>query len=502
MIFITFFAIGQSLHFALDGDSWLTLYRYIKDFTAFGSHFDLTNYSTDYGNYVFANIIMGIIYRLFSFNPFPYYLVSIILRVIAAISFYPAVSAASKDKRAGFLSSVFFACMFAGIETTNWVFNMNTYISITLFNLFIYLYYSKDFQLSKRGILTSLILTSSFIVTQNRMHGLLFITPLLIISNIGKINIQNLKRFLFQILVFFSPILGYRFLTRSSDDTVYMNSFVQSVSQWKNFILSIFSNIENAILPDTLFKITNELKALLVILIFLGLPIMLIKLRSQKYLFTLISLSVSVFFLIIPLIVFGPAGTLSSDHRYLIIPGAYILVAFAILLSELLRQRNQFYKILAISFINIIIIINLISLRNYFDMLSENGRLAEDAEKQFKFITSQIGAPKNDAPSVFLFISDNPFYLYNAITFGFSYHMMLIDPRFGMDYQKSPFPADNMESLIDVLSGPESKELKRYGYNPIKIPIENVYTFQLQKKTLTNITPRVREYLTGKLYIP
>lgn len=507
IIFITFLSIGQSLHFALDGDSWLTLYRYIKDFTTFGSHFDLKNYSTDYGNYVFVDIIMGIIYRLFSFKPFPYYLVSVILRVITAISFYPAVFAATKDKFAAILASIFFASMYAGIETTNWVFNMNTYVSISLFNFFIYLYYSKEFKiLSIRGISTSLVLASSFIVTQNRMHGLLFIIPLLTICKIHKFNKENLGQALIRLVVLLLPIFVYRFVTRSSNDTAYMDSVVRSAGQWVNFILSIFSSIGNVILPEKIydfFNITNELKAISVFLVFLLVFFLFFKkiFQSQKYFFILFNLSISIFFLIIPLMVFDPAGTLSSDHRYLIIPGAYLLVAFAILLSDLFRQKNQFFKTGAITLIIIIITINLVSLRNYFSMLSENGRLAGDAERQFKFITSQIETPKNDAPLVFLFIPDNPLYLYNATTFGFSYHLILIDKRFGLDIQKAPFPVDNLESLLDVLSSEQSSELRRYGYHPIKIPIENVYAFQLQNKTLTNITPRVREYLTGKLYI-
>lgn len=507
IIIISFIGIGQSLNFALNGDDWLALWRYIKDFTTFQSHFDIKNYSTEYGNYVFADIIMGIIYRLFSFNPFPYYLISIILRVLTALSFYPAVFAATKDKFAAILASIFFASMYAGIETTNWVFNMNTYVSISLFNFFIYLYYSKEFKiLSLRGISTSLILASSFIATQNRMHGLLFIIPLLVIFKVHKFNKENLVKALIRLVILFVPIFVYRFVTRSSNDTAYTDSFVQSVSQWKNFILSIFSSIGNVILPEKIyafFNITNELKAISVFLLFLSIFSLLFKkiFQSQKYFFILFNLSISIFFLIIPLMVFGPAGTLSSDHRYLIIPGAYLLVAFTILLSDLLRQKNQFFKTGAITLIIIIITINLISLRNYFSMLSENGRSAGEAERQFKFIISQIETPRNDAPLVFLFIPDNPLYLYNAITFGFSYHLILIDNRFGLDIQKAPFPVDNLDSLLDVLSSEQSSELRRYGYNPIKIPIENVYMFQLQNKTLTNITPWAREYLTGKLYI-
>lgn len=502
---ISLVGIGQSLNFSLNGDDWLALWRYIKDFTSFQSHFDTKNYSTNYGNYVFANIIMGIIYKTFSFNPLPYYSISIILRIMAAISFYPAIRAVAKDKLAAILSSIFFASMFAGIETTNWVFNMNTYISIALFNLFVYLYYSKQFPiLSGRSILAALTLGLSFIVTQNRMHGLLFIIPLLVFSKISKINIQNLKGALFRIIILFFPILGYRLLTRSSNDIVYIDFFTQSVRLWKNLLLGIFSSVGNAIFPEKIyafFNIKNELKALIVFLIFLNFFILYIKKRnlSHKYFFLLVSLSISIFFLIIPLVLFSPSETLSSDHRYQTIPGSYLLVAFAIILSDLLRQNNQIYKILAVSLIAIIISANLIGLRYYFNMLSDNGRLINDANKQFKFISSQIEKTKNNAPLVFLFIPDNPIYLYNAITFGFPYHMMLTDDRFSLDIQTAPFPVDNLDSLIDVLGSKESKELKRYGYSPIEIPLENVYAFSLQNKNLTNITAAIRNYLKEKL---
>ena len=132
---IAVFGVRQSLNFALNGDDWQALYFYLTRFTDFQSHFDIKNFSTGVSNYTFAHIIMGLIYQVFSFDPFSYYFVSMILRTFAAISFYPAIHAATKDQLAAILSSVFFATMFTGIETTNWVFNMNTYISISLFNL-------------------------------------------------------------------------------------------------------------------------------------------------------------------------------------------------------------------------------------------------------------------------------------------------------------------------------------------------------------------------------
>jgi len=502
---IAVFGVRQSLNFALNGDDWQALYFYLTRFTDFQSHFDIKNFSTGVSNYTFAHIIMGLIYQVFSFDPFSYYFVSMILRTFAAISFYPAIHAATKDQLAAILSSVFFATMFTGIETTNWVFNMNTYISISLFNLFLYFYYLKDFSaFSKRNLLTASVLGLSFIFTQNRMHGLLFIIPLLTLSKLKNFKTTNLISVFVTSAILYLPILTYRFLTRSTNDIVYLNYSIQTLREFPTLVLSILSSVGNAILPDKIYAFFNISEVLKSLLIFAFISLLLFSLfkkafNSQKYFFSFICLLIPVFFLIIPLTVSGAPGVLPSDHRYLIIPGAYILASFAIFLSELLKSKKQIYKNLSIILITLIISINFISLLRYFDNLSNSGRLDKDATKQYNFIKSQINKPNPDSPVAFLFVTDNPTYLYNAITFGFTYHLMLVDKRFTLDFQKSAFPADNIESLIDVLSGPQSKELYRYGYEPVQIPLKNVYVFSLKNKILTNITLQTREYLEQKL---
>src|SRR5574337_612249 len=140
VILLVLITVGPSLYFSINGDDWLALYRYNLYFKTFWSYVDPRNYATSSANYVFGYLMMGIISKLFAYNPFPYYLVALILRFFSALSFYPAVYAATKNKWAGYLSSIFIACLYAGIETTNWVSNMNTYVSIILLNIFVKLF--------------------------------------------------------------------------------------------------------------------------------------------------------------------------------------------------------------------------------------------------------------------------------------------------------------------------------------------------------------------------
>lgn len=498
--------MGRSLQFALNGDDWQALYFYLLRFTTFSSHFDINNFfATDVSNYTFAHIIMGLIYRLFSYNPFPYFLISMILRIITAVSFYPAVAAATKNKVAGYLSAIFFASMFAGIETTNWVFNMNTYVSLSFMNLFIFIYFSKDQKVfSITTFFLSVISFAIFFSAPTRMHGFLIILPLILLTKVRHLNIYSLKKLLIESLFFYLPILIVRYLTLFKNDKNLVEIFSQILKYDKSVFSNLLATLGNSFIPDrtlAFFVGKSNSETLFISVLYIVLIIFFYKTR-KKYLsltqFGLASLIFPIAFLIIPWLI-NPNAVLSSDHRYQIIPGAYIMVIFAIFISILWQSKMGLYKSIAILLAATIILVNFFTLRNYFDFLSKKGRLAQDVERQFNFIKSQIDKPNPQYPTVFLFIPDDPFYLYNAVTFGFQYHWMVIDPRFGMDYQKSPFPADNIDSLIDVLSGPESKELKRYGYKPVKIPIENVYAFTLNNKNLSNVSEQVRDTLKKKL---
>lgn len=498
IILLTYFSLNKTLSFGLTGDDWFTLYRYILDFPTFAAHFNLTNYINNHSNYNFADLIMGFIYRQFSFNPFPYYLISMIMRIITAISFFFAVSMATKDKLTGYVSAFLFTSMFVGIETTNWVFNMNTYLSITLFNLFIYLYIRKDsLNFFLKNLILGLFLGLSFIITPNRMHGLLFAIPFIALIKIEKINFYNLKYFFLRQCIFYFPIFGFRFLFRSTDDMEYSTIIIQSLTK-TNFLNSILVNLSNSILPENLYRvigISQGGKIVITIFIFLFTLILFYKhLKNDLYLskFVLLCISLIFSFVIMPLLIFNPNMTMSSDHRYLIIPGAYMMVIYAAIFSVLWRSRKQILITFALIFIGIIFFSNFLSLKNYFNNLSNKGRLAIDSQRQFSYLISQVNRPNNGAPIVLLFIPDDIHYLYNAITFGLPYHMMLADKRMGLETQKAPFAVDNLRSLIDVLSSKDSSELKRYGYKPVKIPLENVFVFTLQNKVLANITPQAR----------
>lgn len=499
-IILTYLCLNKTLSFGLTGDDWLALYRYILDFPTLAAHFNLANYINDHSNYNFADLLMGIIYHQFSFNPLPYYLTSMIIRVITVCSFYYAVSMAARDKLAGYVSALLFSVMFIGIETTNWVFNMNTYISMIIFNFFIYFYTKKDSQnFILKSLSLSLILGLSFIITPNRMHGLLFAIPFIALIKIKKIDIENLKQFFLRVLIFYLPIFGFRFLFRSTNDITYNTIILKSLAK-ADFLYSILASLGNSIIPENIYNllgISQSGKAFVAFFVLLSIGIFFYRqLRTYPSLAKvgLLSLSFVVSFILMPLLVFDPV-IISSEHRYLIIPGAYMIVIYSCIFIVLWRSKKQILITPALLMIGVIFFTNFFSLNYYFNDLASKGRLTTDSQQQFTYLITQINRPNNNAPIVLLFVPDDINYLYNAITFGLPYHLLLIDKRMGMDMQKAPFAADDVKSLINVLSSKESSELKRYGYKPIKIPLENVFVFTLKSKTLANITPEARDEL-------
>ncbi len=501
---LSFILLNQSLSFGLNGDDWQALYFYITRFTSFQSHFDINNYSTNVVNYTFSHILMGIIYKLFSFNPYFFYLSSLIFRIIAALSFSPAVYAATKDKRAAILSTLFFATMFTGIETTNWVFNMNTYIAISVFNYFIFLYFNQSSKLfTKNTFFLSILIMLSFFASPTRMHGLLFAIPIILLMRISNIR-KELILFMGKCTFFLLPLILMRFLFRSINDVSYLKLFIQPFDHLSNSLINLFATLANSLIIDnishTFFNDSTDKAIVMVGFYLLGILFFYKNMKKFPALskFGLFSISCTIAFTLMPWFI-NPTVILPTNQRYLIIPGSFMLVTIAIFCSILSRYKNIALKSTAITLPLLIILINSVTVINYFDILSTQGRLAKDSDKNYEYLRSQINKPNNKAPLAFLFLNDDAGYLYNSITFGFSYHWMLIDPRFIYDIQQSPFPADNMDSLINVLSGPGSSELNRYGYNPIQIPLENVYVFEIKNKQIANITAEARKYLKTKL---
>lgn len=175
---LSLFVLWPSFDLALTGDDYLGLWRY--ELTLKGGMPGPTNsfryFFIDYGP---QDTATAIIHYFVGFQAQYYYTISFILRFLAALSFLPLIIYLTKNKKAALFSSLFFSVCSVGLETTDWSFNMPSYLAIALMNLFLisYFHYRKVGGISI-GILSLILYLLTIVVQPIRIAFL----PLLVIS--------------------------------------------------------------------------------------------------------------------------------------------------------------------------------------------------------------------------------------------------------------------------------------------------------------------------------
>lgn len=180
---ISYFLLKKTFNLALYGDDWLQLYNLWVSFDIRKelSFFDIKSYLGAYWPQYF---FLGLIRHFFEYQASAYFAASLMLKVLATISLFFLIKILTKSSYAGFLATIILTFSVAGIQTTDWVFNMNTYAGIFLINLAFVFYFKIREQ--KSFILRHYIIFSVFFilalgVVPVRMHGAV---PLLIATEL------------------------------------------------------------------------------------------------------------------------------------------------------------------------------------------------------------------------------------------------------------------------------------------------------------------------------
>lgn len=170
---LSYLVLKPTFNLSLFGDDWEQLYNMWLEFEVRHSYrwLDIKSYL---GPYNFSYSYLGILNNFFGLNSAAYFYTSYFFRVLSTISIYLLVKFLTKDKMAGFLSSLIFIFSIAGLETTDWVFNLNTYIGIFLFNLSLICYLTSRSAVifpNRYFLFFIPLLAATFMVVSTRMHG-------------------------------------------------------------------------------------------------------------------------------------------------------------------------------------------------------------------------------------------------------------------------------------------------------------------------------------------
>jgi len=305
--------LWPSFKLSLFGDDWMVFWRYNRMLVenAYGQNFThLTYFLTPYGP---MDINFGLLQKIFGYTPQLYFYTAFIYRYIMVAVFYFAVSKLTLNRWAGFAGSLFLAVTPEGLDTTNWVFNMTSYLGFALGIYFLYLYINADFSTSKMRLISSfLFLLLALITVPVRAHGFL---PLLIFAEAVRVCIKrsraNFKEAVIRLGMLFVTVylvktIGTSFanpaesISRISTGLNYIATEVQSGENF-GILLYPFANLGSLILPDKYLAPLND---------FIRLPFL-----GRGRPFTLFSLSsFGIYALLLSLILKSKSGDIKTFY--------------------------------------------------------------------------------------------------------------------------------------------------------------------------------------------
>lgn len=508
ILIISVFTFLPSFKLALFGDDWLAFFRFREHVDpGFSKSWNyLTYYLTPYGS---QDILMGILQKIFDYQSTWYYLLSYIFRLFAAFSFYPLVYYLTKSRLASFFAVLFFSVTTTGLDTTNWVFNMPSYITIALFNFFLYFFLR---QREKNNlfllIVSALFYYLAYITTPIRMHGSLFFIFFLEVFWVLQERFGVTKKAAIRFVAMLGVFLLIRYTGQSQGPPqeaserflLGIKAMSQMVSQGNlDFIFNPIIMFASTLVPD--FILPFSTRGSRIFLLFIGgflffltiyLLIKLFKEKKATGLFLGFSWSILSFFFAWWWV---PQSIFPTTYRYLIVSAAGISILLAIVISLGKNQKRQVW-ILATACL--ILLAHLVSTRIYLnDLVNSHGQsISDKIWSQIPYV-AEIG--KIREPIIFYFESDgtNGAVLHDVITFGFPPHIALLYNLSEKD-GGFPVPMDNLPQLVSAVT--DGQSLAAFGYPAKPVSLDRIYAFRLQgRDNLINVTDGARKQLEALL---
>lgn len=278
------FLFRKSFDLGLYGDDWQHLYILWREFFVYKtkSFFDIRSYLNPYFP---ESLYLGIIEHFWGYYPPAYFIVSFISRLFANIALYFLTFELSKSKLVAFLTTLIFLVSAAGLQTTDWVFNMNTYIGLGLLAIAGTLYLKiRQLKTFKSWLYPSFAVTFTLAlaVVPTRMHGA---TPFIVLTDLfltyiaerqrPKFDKFTVARVLLAIGIFVMLIQAKSFGAGSYTNERFADSLKLVQALIQNGYLSFWSYflgiIGHLVLPDTIAPTAkNTLRTVLVFEAFLS----------------------------------------------------------------------------------------------------------------------------------------------------------------------------------------------------------------------------------------
>lgn len=485
-----------SFNFALYGDDWFVIYLYLVPDGSpirFGPLPGLLTYLTPYGPAIF---LMGRLYEIFGTNYHLYFMVSLIFKIFASWALFLAVRQITKSRLASFLIATLFLVGFVGIQTTDWVFYMNTYLASGLFFLSLY-YQFKFFETRKKRDLVSqyLFLISSIIVASLRLFPLIFIIPLIEISVLLSQKDKVLRTTVFKITLFSSLILLLWLIGvfGGPGGQIYyagawtLKQFLEFIINNPLFALSSFLHWIGIVVFPT-HPSVKILEPKVIGFLFSGVFILaLLKSRKDREKLILLISGGLIFF--IPLFFMWFYSNLrltDSSDRYLLFPFA----GFCILIGILSTSLIKYFKAGIIVLLIILIGTNFLATKAIYKYWLSIGRDKDYMQDVHGQIISSMSLPLTENDVIYLDFDDMA--ELQSVVFGLGFKILVLSKTLNKEYFPNIYDNNIKDAKLLIIKSLQDKISQGYTKEDL---IERVFAFQSKDGILKNTTTDFRKEL-------
>src|SRR3990167_7588045 len=362
ILLISLFTLYPSFNLALFGDDWLVIYRYVSDVGSISVGFSkhLHEYLSPYGP---TQVFMGLLAQLYNYDSTSYYITSYLFRLFAAFSLFPITFYLTRNKLSAFFAVLFFSVTTTGFDTTNWVFNMTSYLAIGFISLFLFFYLRSKKEGGTIFLVPAIILLYlAYITSSIRMHATL---PLLIILevfwNLQERNLLFFRKSFIRLALVLVTILFIRFTGASFGQPTEAadriregtNTFKLFLSQGRyDFLAYPLATLGSIFIPDAILPFQSQVSSITNYIINIVLPILLIFSTASRFLIKLthglkkgffgILFALMITWTIIAIVFYrGNISTFSSaTYNSLVLIGGYIFILGAIFIIKNIKLKS------------------------------------------------------------------------------------------------------------------------------------------------------------------
>ncbi len=541
---LVFFANWKSLGLTLYADDWIVIVKFFYTFGP-GKYFPYWRIDTWFADYGFQNL-MAIAWLIFKENSIYYYILNLLTKSLAATSLYFLIKRAFNQKIAW--AAAFFFCVFnIGTETTDWVYNFNTYIGIAIALRGI------DFYLFSSGISRIVFGWGLMLLGYGVVPIRLYVIPVLlpIAELIRSVHMKlPVKQIIALSLAATLSIVAMKhtfpFLGAINKPAIIGGwksaQVFMETGRW-DFWLYPFTNLGKMVLPvgpTELGDLGWAVRPISKYILYGGGMVLVgayVLFRSKINLFLSLSLAIGISIALKIFIKYqGDWGLNNFSYFFWTYLGIIITVVLlhqlwkhyksnntnllllfiftsASIFTFILPQQNNpsfifesFHRYLAFPAIGISILLSVVIFRSktllstavltlvvgshfiasnsYFDRLL----VARSPEKNtllFAEIRRLVPELPNDLPTVFYFEYPEPQVYYNLLYSSFGYHMQLL---YGQKLDES-LVASSVRTIPDLVSTVETR----------KIPIDHVYALSWKNNQFVDISSQIRAQVTDML---